>query len=265
MASLKHTTQTAYGEELEFARTLAHEAGTIMRRYFDADQNKKLKSDKTYVTVADMEINRMVIEKIAKRFPGDGVVGEEESSADYAGGRRWICDPIDGTFSYIIGAPTSMFSLCLVVDGQPAVAVTYDPYQDKTYTAVKNQGSFCNGVKLHVSQDNIDTAILAVAPAFIRRKYINEPFMRNLLAYDKQLAVFDGAVFRGCMIASGRIAGFPHPKLKPWDVAAIHLLVEEAGGKVTDINGRPLEYLKYFEGAVISNGVIHDELLALFL
>lgn len=105
--------------ELEVAKSIALKAGEVMRQYFYDGQQKVIKDDGTPLTIADTTINRMVIEKLAKEFPEDGTIGEEESTTDYGQGRKWICDPIDGTKAYTWGVPTAMFSLALVVDGAP--------------------------------------------------------------------------------------------------------------------------------------------------
>lgn len=253
-----------YIEELSVAKNLAYKAGEIMLRYFDGDQQEQTKSDGTPVTVADTTINSLVIKIIGEQFPGDGVVGEEESTATYGEGRRWIVDPIDGTTAQVMGLPSAMFSLGLIVDGVPTVGVAYEPHSKKLYTAVRGQGSYCNETKLQVSKQTMQDGVVALAPDFMRPQYIDETWLRNLLAYDKQLAIFPGAVFRSCMVATGRIAGFPHPSVKPYDIAAAHLILTEAGGKVTDVHGNPLDYSKEFRGAILSNGIVHDELVALF-
>src|SRR6185369_10621469 len=107
--------------------------------------------DGTPVTIADTTINSMVIAELQKEFPEDLIIGEEESTGDYGMGRRWICDPLDGTAAFVAGVPTSMFSLCLVVDGMPTVAVTYEPHRKQLFTAIRGEGSYCNGKKLQVS------------------------------------------------------------------------------------------------------------------
>ena len=95
-----------------------------MRQYFDIDQEGEWKDDGTPVTIADTAINRLVIERIVEAFPEDGVIGEEESNTEYGMGRKWFCDPIDGTKAYTWGVATAMFSLGLVVDGVPVAGVT---------------------------------------------------------------------------------------------------------------------------------------------
>lgn len=251
-------------KELALEKEIAQKAGEIMLRFFDADQKEQTKADGTPVTVADTTINSLVIEEIKKHFPDDIVVGEEESTGSYGTGRRWICDPIDGTAGFVMGLPSAMFSICCVIDGIPMAAVVFEPHRKQLYSAVKGQGSYCNERKLSVSSATMENGMIALAPDYVKAKFINEPFFKRLLAYNKGLAIFPGAVFRSCMVAQGRIAGFPHPQVKPYDIAAVHLIVEEAGGKVTDVHGGVLDYSKDFRGAIISNGVVHDDLVALF-
>lgn len=254
----------AYEHELEVAKTIALKAGETMRKYFDGDQDEHAKSDGTPVTIADKLINHMVIESIAAQFPNDHVVGEEESTADYGMGRSWICDPIDGTAAYVVGIPTAMFSLSFVVDGIPIVAVTYEPQREQLFTAIRGEGSFCNGKKLRVSKDDMKQGRIGISADLVTEEYLAQTFMKRLLAHHKPLSVILGAVFRGGLVASGRLAGFVHPVINPYDMAGLHLIVEEAGGKVTGLKGERLDYSQNFRGAIVSNGVVHDELLALF-
>src|ERR1700733_14684688 len=103
-----------FKKELEVATAIAKEAGVIMLKYFEDDQQVELKKDKTHVTIAENLINSLAIERLSKAFPDDGIIGEEESTSDYGMGRKWFCDPIDGTAAYVRSTPTAMFSLALV-------------------------------------------------------------------------------------------------------------------------------------------------------
>jgi fructose-1,6-bisphosphatase/inositol monophosphatase family enzyme len=258
----------AFDKELVVAKQIALKAGDIMLEYFDAGHDTEMKEDGSPVTVADKKVNRMVIEELEKAFPDDGIVGEEESTAEYGSGRRWICDPLDGTLSYTWGLPCSTFSLGLAIDGRPVLGVVYDPFLKRLYWGVQGQGSFCDGKPLQVSNEDITEGIVGIS-VNIQDVYEHKPYITNLLAYGKQPAIFDGAVRRGCLIASGKLAGYPtNTGVKPHDLAAIHVLIEEAGGKVTTISGQPLDYSQpfgeLFKGAVLSNGVAHQQLLELF-
>ena|SRR3989344_2868092 len=144
-----------YSKELAAARGIAQKAGVIMRTYFEeSDLLVERKEDDSPLTKADLEINQLVIRELNGEFD-DGIVGEEESTAEYGMGRRWICDPIDGTRAFTWGVPTAMFSLGLAVDGVPVVGVAYDPFLDRLYEAAQGRGSYCNGISMHVSSKGI--------------------------------------------------------------------------------------------------------------
>ncbi|MDB5204723.1 MAG: hypothetical protein JWP09_751 [Candidatus Taylorbacteria bacterium] len=248
-----------YQKELETAINIAHEAGPIILKYFDIDQEIEQKEDKTFVTIADKLINTMVIEKLKESFPEDGVIGEEESTAEYGMGRKWICDPIDGTAGYIWGTPTAMFSLALCVDGVPIVGVAFDPFLNKMYTAIKGGKSFCNEKELKVSNKDLQTGIFAVSGSI--KSLPKTKYYQRMIDDKVRLAAFSGAVYKPCLIARGRLVGYAEYGINPHDIAAAHLIVENAGGRVTAIDGSPLDYSKPFKGAILSNGVVHDKVV----
>lgn len=248
--------------ELEAAKEIARQAGAIMLRYFDADGAVERKADDSPVTKADLEINRLVIAELGKQFD-DGVVGEEESTAEYGMGRRWICDPIDGTRAFTWGLPTAMFSLGLVVDGKSVVGVAYDPFLNRLYEAVAGGGSFCNGEAIHVSSHGIVGGTIGVSSS--PEKIIKNPsqtvLISNLIEKGARLASFSGSVYRACLIARGKLEGYVEKNINTHDLAAVEVIVNEAGGKLTDFEGKPLDYSRAFKGAVISNNVAHQDLL----
>lgn len=253
--------ETDYDELLRFATDLAKDAGAIIRHYFHtADQGVAVKPDATIVTVADTEVNDLVIRRVAAQYPQHGVLGEEASSnAD----RRelWVCDPIDGTNGFTIGEPTAAFSIAYVVDGVPILAVTYDPFQDRLYSAVKGRGAFCNGQVLRVSSRQLQSAILGLGGSFAEID-TNIELYRSLRVAGVNLRALGGLVFKGNMVAEGKIDGVLFPHAGAHDLAAIKLIVEEAGGKVTDVDGGEQRYDRPLKGGIISNGVIHDDLVA---
>ncbi len=235
-------------KQLEFAKKLATQAGDIMRDYFlRADKNTELKSDKSVVTAADKQINQLVIDAVAETYPSHGVLAEEGSDNQ---DRRelWVCDPIDGTQGFVLGVPTAMFSLALVVDGEPVVAVTYDPFQDKLFAAVKDGGATCNDKPIRVtSRQTFDGAHIATVSGYSqlmeRRKLFD-----GIEAAGGHMVITHGNVFKGCLVADGHIDGYLFPGLTAHDIAAEQLIIEEAGGKVTDV--------------YVSNGALHDRLVA---
>ena len=248
-----------YFKELKVAKALAYKAGKIMWKYFDTDQQVKQKEDNSPVTIADTLINEMVIKELSKAFPKDGIIGEEKSTSDYGMGRKWFCDPIDGTAGYIWGTPTAMFSLALVVDGQPVLGVTYDPFLDRLYEGVVGQGSFWNGKKLQVNDEGLEGGRLAVSGSIALLYEL--PYLPEFRKKGVKFAGFSGAVYKSCLVAKGKFVGYVEHGVNAHDLAAIHVIVEEAGGKVTGVKGERLDYSKPFKGGVVSNSKVHQELL----
>ena len=252
-----------YSNELEVAKKIAYDAGQIMRQYFDGDQQRTIKSDGTPLTIADTTINSMVIERLAESFPDDILIGEEESTGSYGMGRRWFCDPIDGTKAFTWGVPTAMFSLGLVINGRPVVGVAYEPMLDKIYTAIVGEGSYCNGIRLSVNSDSLQTGILATvsSPYRIRKQ---TAYLEPLLDQRVEMATFSGSVARCVRIAEKRFVGHIGELVNPHDMAASEVIITEAGGKVTNLDGSEYDYTKPFRGTIVSNGLVHDELVSIY-
>lgn len=248
---------------LEFAKEIASYAKEIMIKYFKEDNNLSYKSDKTIVTIADTLINDYLIKRVKEQFPTHSVDGEEDKfgNSDYV----WVCDPIDGTAMYARHIPTAVFSLALVVSGEPIIGVVYDPFTDNIYTAVKGNGAYKNDIKIKVNDIKLDD-MKSVA------NYDMWP-SSNYNIYDtvkelgkKTYFVSIGSIVRACMcVASGEftLAIFPGTTHKNCDVAAAKIIVEEAGGKVTDLFGKDQRYDNDINGAVISNNLVHQEVISL--
>lgn len=246
--------------ELAVAKSIAYKAGEIMRQYFADDQQRTIKSDGTPVTIADTTINSLVISELAREFPGDIVIGEEESTGDYGNGRRWFCDPIDGTKAFIWGVPTAMFSLGLVVEGRPRLGVCYEPMLDHLYWAESGKGAFKNGEQLCVNNLRLEEGILGTISSQYRIRR-EAPYFDALLDRRIDMAAFSGAVAKCVRVAEGRFTGYIEELVNAHDMAACELIVTEAGGRVTSLDGTLLDYTKPFKGAIVSNGRVHDELL----
>lgn len=247
-------------EYMLYAHTLAQKAAKIMKHYYYGDYEKKLKGNNTPVTVADTEINSMVIENIKRDFPDDGVLGEEESWQSDAS-ILWVCDPIDGTTAYIVHLPTSVFSLAIVVDGVAYAAIVINPWTGDVYTAKKGQGAYRNKQKINVSNRKWPKVCLSTSG--VGSKNTDSLQARVMTDFSSQVSVthFSGVVFQGCLIAEGALDGriFFHDGAH--DVASTKIIVEEAGGKVTDIDGNNQLYNQPINGAIVSNGNIHKELI----
>lgn len=248
-----------YITELDFAKSVANKAGKIMRQYFDGDQQKQIKEDGSTVTVADTLINSMVIEELAVAFPHDGLIGEEESTTEYGMGRKWFCDPIDGTKAYTWGTPTSMFSLALVVDGKPVVGVVYDPFLGRMYYAVRGSQSYCDDSPLRVNDKQLKEGVVAVTSS-VERMSEGIPYLHTLAAMGVSMATFSGAIYKAVLVAKGRMVAYVESIVNAHDMAAVQLVVEGAGGKVTGMDGKPLDYSRPFKGAIVTNGTVHGEI-----
>lgn len=249
-----------YESEAAAARDIARAAGDIIRRYFRTENGLTHKDDGSPVTQADIEVNRLVIAEIQARF-GDVVIGEEESTGEYGAGRRWFCDPIDGTKGYVWGTPTAMFSLALVVDGVSQIGVAYDPFLNHLFEGVRGHNSTCDGAPIHVSSGDMHSGHIALASDPMR-VVDDAPVLARLAAQGARFGTFSGAVYKMTLIARGSLIGYFEKGLDAHDVAAAQVIIEGAGGKVTAYDGSPLDYRHPFRGAVASNGVIHSGLIA---
>lgn len=247
---------------LEFAKTIAVKAKEIMLKYFKEDNQSKYKLDDTIVTIADTEINNYLIQKVKETFPTHSVDGEEEQfgKSNYV----WVCDPVDGTAMFARHIPVAVFSLALVIDGKPIVGVICDPFTDSMYTAIKGKGAYKNGQKISVSDITLDDKrSVSHYDMFAKSEYNIYETIEEL--GKRTYFVSIGSIARaGMCVATGdlNIAIFPGTEHKNCDVAAVKVIVEEAGGVVTDLFGNEQRYDESINGAVISNGIFHEEVIA---
>lgn len=250
---------TDYQKELTVAKDIAKRAGAVMLQYFNGGQQAERKEDGSLVTIADKEINRLVIQELTKHFD-DIIIGEEESTGDYGAGRRWFCDPVDGTRAFALGIPTATFSLGLVVEGVPVLGVVYSPFLNRLYEAIKGQGSYCNGMQLHVSKKELAGEYVAITSSI--KKIMERPlYIDKLLEQKARLTTLNGAVYKACLVAQGKLVGYVGERVKPHDIAAAEVIVEESDGKVTDYDGNKPDYRKPFKSVIISNGIVHEKLI----
>src|SRR5579872_700338 len=191
---------------LSFATNLAEKAGTMMLKYFDTEIKKEWKEDNTPVTAADIAVNKLVIEAILNEYPKHGILGEEESllkENEYI----WVCDPIDGTYPFSMGIPTFTFSLALTHQGEPIVAVVYDPVLKRMYTAEKGKGAYKNGKQMQVSKaSSFDRQFFGVAG---RKETVfdQEAFRKVLYAKGVIFSSLNCLTYAAVMIATGAFIG----------------------------------------------------------
>lgn len=252
-------------EYLEFSKKLAREAGDIMLEH--AGSGTSFKADRSHVTEADLKINQMVIDRVAEVYPEHSVRGEEDSNQQEGDEYVWVCDPIDGTRPYVMGVAMAMFSLALTHHGEPLVAVTYEPKTDKLYSAEKGKGAFMNDAPIRVSDIQLDAETGEQALIDIcdmpNHPLIDLRDAGTALYRRKGVKVlgYRSSVFVGSLVSDGSLTAAITPTVHPHDIAAVALIIEEAGGKVTDMYGNSQRYDQPIKGAVMSNGVVHDQLI----
>ena len=232
--------------ELESVCELVRECGLLMR---GADTSELLVNAKTghanFVTDYDKRIQEKLRIGLAKAIPGATFIGEEDASQEYSEkGKFFIVDPIDGTTNFIKGLNTSCISVGFVVEGKAELGVVYNPYLDEMFTARRGCGAACNGKRIKVSSEPLENGIVIFGTSPYNEELSERSFK---LAYEYFKRAIDvrrtgWAALDLCSVASGRAELFFELSLSPWDYAAGALIVEEAGGVVTDINGNALSF-----------------------
>jgi myo-inositol-1(or 4)-monophosphatase len=238
-------------------------AGDIQLARREAGFRVSKKGVRDLVTEVDLECERMCRDVIAARFPDHDVLAEElglESAGRPPASCRWVFDPLDGTTNYAHGLPIFSASLALEIDGRMEVGAVYDPSRRELFTAERGEGAFLNGKALTVSDasDVIDALLVTGFPYVFRPELIElfAAFMERARAVRR----LGSAALDLCYVAAGRFDGFWEQHLKPWDMAAGALIVEEAGGRITGMDGSPFDLSAGH--VVASNGRVHDALLS---
>lgn len=250
---------------LETAVAVAREAGQVLARGQRAGFSVEQKAGSEIVTECDRRSEVLIVERLRAAFPAFGLVAEEGSGDDHATAGRptWYVDPLDGTNNFAHGLPWYTVSLGLELDGQALVAVVHAPSTGWTWTATRGGGCRLNGEAARVSQtDALDKALVATGFAYDRwtstRNNISE--FNTLLMRCSDLRRVGAASLDCAMVASGWLDGYWELTLRPWDVSAGALLVEEAGGHVSAVDGSPFSSAG---GAIVaSNGRLHPALLS---
>ena len=241
----------------------AKRAGALLRAELGKRRQIAFKGSPTnLVTEMDRRAEALIIEAIQAEFPGDAILSEERGTLGGPSGRRWIIDPLDGTTNYAHGIPIFCVSIALEVDGQTRLGVVYDPNFDECFVAGRGRGARRNGERLSVSEAaTLNESLVATGlPYNIRETPRNN--LAEFAAFSLRcqgVRRMGSAVLYFCYVAAGRLDGYWELRVGPWDAAAGVLMVEEAGGRVTNLEGGPLNPER--PEVVASNGRIHDEML----
>lgn len=258
----------AFEKELDVARAAALQAGEIITASYSriGEHQVDEKGRNDYVTVVDTESQHAIVSAIRGAFPSDTIVAEESLEGGFNDGadprRRWYIDPLDGTTNYIHAYPVFAVTLALEVDGELVVGVTYSPMHREMFHAVRGEGAYLNDARISVSRLREESRILLGTGFPFRARHLLEIYLKSFsLFFNRARGVRRGgaAALDLAYVAAGRLDGFWELTLSSWDIAAGVLLVEEAGGRVTDFFGGRT-FLKTGH-VIVTNGLLHDWML----
>lgn len=242
----------------EFAADLAWQAGKLTLRYFQTDLATELKADQSPVTVADREAERLMRRMIETRYPEHSILGEEEGESQPGASFRWILDPIDGTKSFVRGAPLYAVLVGLEREGQPVVGAVNIPALGDFLHAARSQGCLWNGRRARVSPIRaLDEALLLCTDSESMERYGRAAEYRRLAAATKMQRTW-GDAYGYVLVATGRAEVMLDPQMSVWDCAALLPVLEEAGGSFTDWRGTPTIH---GGEAIATNGALLEAVL----
>jgi myo-inositol-1(or 4)-monophosphatase len=250
---------------LEMAVEIAREAGALLANYFERRIGYQLKGEFDLVTEADRASEKLIVERLRSYFPTHAILAEEggghESSSDY----RWYVDPLDGTTNFAHGFPMFNVTLGLERAGEAIAGVVYDPVRQEMFSAERGAGAYLNGRRIHVSTAR-DLGVSLASTGFPSRKRsndINIHFYYQIAMASHGVRRTGSAAIDLAYVASGRLDFFWEFGLNPWDMAAGILLVEEAGGRISEMKGAP-HRLTESKHLLADNGLLHDQVLEIF-
>ncbi|HUJ93873.1 MAG TPA: inositol monophosphatase family protein [Terriglobales bacterium] len=243
---------------------IAREAGALLMGYFAQHVRVEYKGDADLVTVADRKSEALIRERVGQLWPSHSILGEEQGLVETGSDYRWYVDPLDGTTNFAHGFPVFCVSMALEHKGSRIAGVVFDPTRNELFSAGQGSGSFLNGQPIHVSRvANLAESLLATGfPSHKRHKNPNILFYHQITLRTHGVRRAGSAALDLCDVASGRFDGFWEFNLNPWDTAAGVLIVQEAGGTVTDFHGGPFQIDSH--QTLASNGLLHQALLEEF-
>ncbi|MBU0627649.1 MAG: inositol monophosphatase [Nanoarchaeota archaeon] len=245
----------------QIALKAAKAAARIQLRYFCKDIKKKEKADNSYVTKADIESTKKIRSIILKEFPNHDIICEEMGSSNKHSDYRWIIDPLDGTHNFIMDNPLFGSSIALQYQKEIILGVVYMPALKRLYYAEKGKGFFCNGKKLRVNNETDLKKCLLIFDAKLREDTdMKINILKKLAKSTWRTRSYGVAVYNNILIAEGKAGINIDFKSNIWDHSAVLLMVEEAGGKVTDLNGK--RWTPEIKDYIATNGKIHNKILS---
>jgi myo-inositol-1(or 4)-monophosphatase len=247
---------------LKIAVQAAKKAGSIQKTHYGRVRNIQYKSKNklNLVTEVDHQCEKAVLSLLRKKFPTHNLWGEESGRGSGNSEFTWFVDPLDGTTNYAHSYPFFCCSVALVKNGQPLLGVIYDALRDECFTAEKGKGAFLNGKKLKVSATRtLEESLLCTGFAYaVRETHYNLDNFKRFVLTAQGVRRDGSAAMNLAYVAAGRFDGFWERGIQAWDMAAGVLMVTEAGGKVTDISGKPFALMA--QNALASNRKIHRQI-----
>ena len=242
---------------------IAREAGGLLMSFF-GKVSIEYKGEVDLVTKADRASEKMIVERIRKQWPDHDLIGEEGSRRETGSDFRWYVDPLDGTTNFAHGYPVFCVSMALEYKGERIAGVVFDPNRNEMFAAAKGSGAQLNGQPAHVSSTTrLKESLVATGfPSHKRHKNPNINFYHQITLRSHGVRRAGSAALDLCYTACGRFDAYWEFNLNSWDTAAGVLLVEEAGGKVTNFSGGPFEIAS--REVLASNTVLHEEVLREF-
>jgi histidinol-phosphatase len=249
---------------LRFALDAVRKAGDSTLEHFQKGVAVELKSDHSPVTIADKNAEAILRAEIEREYPGDAILGEEQGLTG-SGNTRWIIDPIDGTKSFVCGVPLYATLLSYEVEGVPELGIAYFPALNEMVYAERGSGCFFNDKPARVTtRTSTVDGFLACGGPNSMVKYGRWKGFEELSKQALATRTWSDA-YGHCLVATGRVDAMIDPIVSRWDLSAIRIIIEEAGGRFTDfIGGDPFIKGDFGLEAISSNGLIHDEILKVY-
>jgi len=246
---------------LEIAIDVAQEAGKVLREELDRPPTIAYKGDYDLVTQADRRSEALIVSRLQKYFPEHAVAAEEGTGKDTDSEYRWHVDPLDGTTNFAHGYPCFCVSMALARKKELLLGVIYNPVYNELFAAARGEGATFNSKKIHCSKiDALKNSLLCTGfPNHNREFHPNIRFYWDFTLRSHGVRRDGSAALDLAYVAMGRFESFWEFGLNPWDTAAGVVLVEEAGGKITDLQGQP--YVLGGPSILASNGLIHAEMV----
>jgi myo-inositol-1(or 4)-monophosphatase len=245
---------------LEAAVEIALEAGKTLREELDRPANISYKGEFDLVTQADRRSEALIVSRLQKYFPDHSVAAEEGTGKETGSDYRWHVDPLDGTTNFAHGYPCFCVSMALARKNELLLGVIYNPVYEELFSAARGEGATLNGKKLRCSKiEVLNNSLLCTGfPNHDRHSHPNIHYYWDFTLKSHGVRRDGSAALDLASVAAGRFDGFWEFGLKPWDTAAGVVLVEEAGGTVSDLQGNP--YLPGGKTILATNGLIHEEM-----